>query len=499
MDQKKIKKHSANLLYQDLAEFHITKSPFFADFSFKNLMAEVSSCQIIKDSIRRQIFHLQSPKCEYFLKRSTLVRNKDRWRHSLLPTRKWAEWRNLHRLRKADIPAAIPVLKGENKAFRPETFFLITKKVSGLAFKLNSPSDALKIGSYTAMLHSKGIYHADLHPDNIIVNHENRCCLIDVQELFFFPWMPRWLRIYNLGRIYFNIGLLQGAEQWLKAFLDGYNQISDEHVTIVELTKAAQRNQRRKYRSRSRRCCKDSTEFVVVKSDDLKGFRRRDFSWDSQDLKQALKKGQSLKDTQVIYYRGVCIKNRPASFIHRNRCLDSWKMSRAMEVRGISVPRSLAYLVLKGRTYFLSELLDDGLLLNDYLSSIANQKLKRLALKNLALWVKAIHDADVWQRDFKSNNIIFRQDRYYMIDLDGVRIRYLKERGRITNLAQLNASLSNAVTLRDRLRFFHYYTTGKNLSRHRRRENYKAIWEITKTKGTAYYGLYLDEFKLCKK
>jgi len=84
-----------------------------------------------------------------------------------------------------------------------------------------------------------------------------------------------------------------------------------------------------------------------------------------------------------------------------------------------------------------------------------------------------------------------------MIDLDGVRIRRLKERDRITNIAQLNASLSNAVTLKDRLRFFSYYTAGKMLSRRRRRENYKAIWDITKTKGTTYYGLYLEKFDLC--
>ena len=86
-----------------------------------------------------------------------------------------------------------------------------------------------------------------------------------------------------------------------------------------------------------------------------------------------------------------------------------------------------------------------------------------------------------------------------MIDLDGVRIRRLKERDRIVNLAQLNASLSNAVTLKDRIRFFSYYTAGMNLGRHQRRSNYKEIWDITKTKGTTNYGLYLEKFDLCLK
>ncbi len=376
-------------------------------------------------------------------------------------------------------------------------FFLLTVKVSGLPLKPDSVDDVGKIGEYAAMLHSHGVYHADLHQDNIIVDSQGRYCLIDVQEVFFLPWLPRRLRVHNLGGIYFNLGFLDGPERWSGAFLDGYHHKSDGRVTVLELIKSARRHQQRKYRSRSRRCCKNSTEFVVVKENGLRGFRRRDFCWGVQELEQALESGQSLKEAEVIYYQGVCIKNRPGSFLHRNRCLDSWKMSRSMEVRGISVPRALAYLVLKGRNYFLSELLNDGLHLNDYLSSITAEKTKRLALKKLAFWVRAIHDADVWQRDFKSNNIICRQGRYYMIDLDGVRIRRLKERDIITNLAQLNASLSNAVTLKDRLRFFSYYTAGKRLSRHRRRKNYREIWNITKTKGTTYYGLYLEKFDLC--
>jgi tRNA A-37 threonylcarbamoyl transferase component Bud32 len=172
-------------------------------------------------------------------------------------------------------------------------------------------------------------------------------------------------------------------------------------------------------------------------------------------------------------------------------------MSRALEVRGIPVPRSLGYFEIKGQSYFLAELLGDRLRLNAYLSAITDERVKRQELKKFALWVRKIHDARVWQRDFKSNNILCRQGQYYMIDLDGVRIRRLTDRDRITNLAQLNASLSNAITIKDRLRFFDYYLADERSSRHQRREFYRGIWDITRTKGTADYGLDLKKFDLC--
>ncbi len=63
---------------------------------------------------------------------------------------------------------------------------------------------------------------------------------------------------------------------------------------------------------------------------------------------------------------------------------------------------------------------------------------------------------------------------------------------KIINLAQLNASLSNVVTLKDRLRFFHYYMNGRPLSRATRRKIYHEVWTITETKQTSFFGLGMN-------
>ena len=83
-----------------------------------------------------------------------------------------------------------------------------------------------------------------------------------------------------------------------------------------------------------------------------------------------------------------------------------------------------------------------------------------------------------------------------MVDLDGVRIRHLSRQNKIYNLAQLNASVSNAITIKDRLRFYHHYSAGRPLARLQRRAVYRKVWNITRTKNTALYDLFPEKFEL---
>jgi len=217
------------------------------------------------------------------------------------------------------------------------------------------------------------------------------------------------------------------------------------------------------------------------------------------DLRQALEKGQAIKGTHVISYRGVCIKRHPRRRFHADRCLISWKMSRTLEVRGIAVPRSLGYFVINNVSCFIAELLGDRCHLNTYLSSLSDEHVKRRALKKLALWLRSFHDTNVWQRDFKSSNILCQKEKYFMVDLDGVRIRHLSRQNKIYNLAQLNASVSNAITIKDRLRFYRYYAADSGQTRQQRRAVYRKVWNITRTKNTVLYNLDLDKLHVMVK
>jgi hypothetical protein len=56
--------------------------------------------------------------------------------------------------------------------------------------------------------------------------------------------------------------------------------------------------------------------------------------------------------------------------------------------------------------------------------------------------------------------------------------------------------VSNAITIRDRLRFYYYYTAPERPSRQHRRAIYRKVWAITTGKNTSAYGLDITKLQL---
>jgi tRNA A-37 threonylcarbamoyl transferase component Bud32 len=392
------------------------------------------------------------------------------------------------------VAAPRPLARGQNWQRRVPQLFVLASEIKGRPLQLQDCAGWQRLGRFIAFLHRKGIYHSDLHPGNLRLDANEGFALLDVQSVFFLNGLPRFLRRRNVGRLLMHCPGDQNTEQWRSAFLVGYNSGSSSPMQSHEIVAAAERQLERRYRSRTRRCCKDSSEFMRVRGPALRGYQRRDFNWGLAEIQEAVRQGRQLKPERVFAFEGVCVKRHRRRLLHRNRCRHSWIMSRALQVRDIAVPRALAYLASGNTRYYLSEYLGGGLLLNDYLSSLTAGDEKRLALQRLARWIRHIHSRRIWQRDFKSRNVLFHNGRYHMLDLDSVRLEpRIGTARRMMNLAQLNASVSNAITLKDRLRFFHFYIAGARWPRNRRRAAYQKIWEISRGKNTAGYDLDLDK------
>jgi len=482
-------------LHEELLVFKTKNSPVFPNITLETIFRNSLGYKLIKNTEKRQVFYIQTSKGDYFLKLSHLIRTKDRLRHRILPWRRWAEWRNLHKLIRMGVETARPVIKGEKREQRPKSFFIVTKKVDGISLNKQINPDPENLGKFFATLHLRGIYHADFHPENIIIKPNGQSCLIDVQEVYILGRLPRWLRVSNLGKLFFGFVPNRQGQSWFTELLAAYNKLFKNTVNLSEVERAGQNHRKRYYRSRAKRCFKNSSEFAIVKLKGINGYKRKEFQWGKKEIENALRVGKKLKEDRVIAYKNVCLKIHEKRILHGDRCFACWKNSRALEVRNISVPKSLGYYRIDNKSFFFSEFLKDSMHLNEYFSSIKDIKKKRTAVRRLAFWVKKIHDRNVWQRDFNSLNILCRKGNFILIDLDGVKIKNLSEKKRIVNLAQLNASLSNAVSYKDRVRFFHHYSLEEKLTRKKRRSIYEKVWEITRTKNTKVFGLDINTLK----
>jgi tRNA A-37 threonylcarbamoyl transferase component Bud32 len=389
------------------------------------------------------------------------------------------------------------VLFGYKGRFPNRGFFLVTENVKGACIDCQNHDQIFKLAKYLAKLHAKGVFHRDIHPENVFVTDTGELVLLDVQEIYCLPYLPYWLKVLNIGKLWWHIRFHFCCPLSLEDFLSAYNAGQHRVVSGHDITKVEARCQKRYFQSRSKRCCKNSTEFQIIKDKSgLQGFKRRDFLWKKVDLEVALDQGKYIKRDKIIAYGDVCVKIYNKQIFHKDRCLTSWKMARALSVRGINVPKALAYYSLQKTAFFLSVYYRNSMTLNIYFNKITGEKEKKAAMRRFADWLKRCHDLNIWQRDFKSSNVLVQDNQFIMIDLEGVRIcRNLSWRKKIINLAQLNASMSNHLTLKDRLLFFHFYCRENLPSWKKRRWAYYKIWKISECKNTLPFGLDLKKLK----
>lgn len=475
-------------LMDELSGYQIKVSPLSSDLSLDEIFNEAHTHQILKHNSRKKIIFIDTAAGQFYLKLNFLVRAKDRRRHFLLPRRRQAEWRNLHRLNAAGLDAAQPVIWGQNFRQSPKSHFIITRAVEGHTLNSRVELNADSLGAFFANLHRKGFYYADLHPGNIIVKPDGQPVLIDAQELFCLKKIPGMLRAYNLGRLYLALASTT-PPGWFEKFLQTYNARFANKVSLRQIRQASTRHYQKHIKSRTKRCLKNTSEFEAIKSRGHTIYKRRDFKWKEADILHALENGVDLKEGKVFAYKAVCIKIHAKGWFHKDRCLASWKNSRALDMHGIDIPRALGYFKFDHKSYFIAEYFKDAVPLYKFVPTLTGALNKRAVVKQLARWVRNIHNHEIWQKDFNSTNLLYTGSRFILLDLDNVRFGGLTEAQKIYNLAQLNASVADTIRLRDRVRFLYHYFDGQWPDRGRRRAIYGRIWEITLTKNTAVFGL----------
>jgi tRNA A-37 threonylcarbamoyl transferase component Bud32 len=279
--------------------------------------------------------------------------------------------------------------------------------------------------------HARGMLHGDLHLGNLLVR-DGAAVFLDLQRARFLPWIPPLLRRRELGFLAYSLREPLPAEL--------------EHVRFWR-----DRRAQRHWKSRTRRCLRESGGFQAFEHAGENGFRRRDV--DGAELAAglaALSRVTPFKQGNggELYRSGSWVVKRFAS---RRAARRAWIGGNGLEARGFATCTPLAW---AGRWLVMA---DGGATLADWVESdfAKSTAFERDELaRALGSLLARLHRRGVYHADLKANNVVWRPGEEPRL-LDYGRVRFgarVSRRRRVKNLAQLNAALPDLVpgALRER-------------------------------------------------
>jgi tRNA A-37 threonylcarbamoyl transferase component Bud32 len=477
---------------------------------------------VVKRNAVRTVLRVPLEEAVLFLKRYH-VRGPLEWlKYLIVPSRAVAEWRAARAMTAAGLPTARAVLMGEKRAAGIlRDGCLATVEIPGAEdyvpyhhrhFRDGGDEELrrdhlARLAALVRRLHDLGFAHGDLHSGNLLVTgppEESRIHLIDLHSVRVGRRVGLATRLGNLSKLIHSLlTATDGADRvrFLGAYEGDRPVLGDLGVVAPRVLARVAALERRRVKSRTKRCLRRSSSFDLARVGRFRLFLRREIPVFSPllsvgDHLLSRKKGgrEVLKDSRrsalsrqllagpedaarVVVKETKCrgfwdvVKNA----LRRPRGLASWVNGTGLGVRKLKAARAVA-LVLDGRwpvvkgSWLLMEDLSgeerlDLYVLRRYagnLSSAEREEKLRLVTA-FARFVKDLHGRGVYHGDLKAVNVYVRsgeggEPRFKLVDYDRVRFGgRVSRRRRIKNLAQLAASVAVLITKTDRLRFFRAY------------------------------------------
>lgn len=468
---------------------------------------------VLKANRQRQVIALPGSDGlpDLVVKRYRMVKTIDRVKTLCFASRAEREWQALRHLARVGIAAPLAIAVGEQRAgpvlvgaglvmLRVPDATVFPEWWSEAEVEAREP--ALRaVGELVGSLHASGLDHADLHLGNVLMPDRGSGApvILDLHSARIGAFVPPARRTANLGQLYHSFGT-SWTRRERHRFLEAYRtrvpeERRDPERLDARLLALAKKREQVRLASRSRRCWKNTTEFVKERRGAWLVHRRRDF--DPNDLEALL--SPRIELTEVYKRRGeqfvgrfelpsrtsVVVKGRDEPTLWRrlvDRLLPSplaraWGAARSLDVREVSNPAGLAYATyrrfgLPARTLLVTEHLATAVPLHRYLQQsfleprppgAPDPLCRRRLAKRLAEFVRGIHDQAIYHRDLNPMNILIDPDaeRFWLVDLDSIHLgRTLTERRREKNLVQIGLLPEGHVHNRDRLRFLVTYDRG---------------------------------------
>lgn len=316
-------------------------------------------------------------------------------------------------------------------------------------------------------LHETGIFHADLHIGNILINKnngENNFVILDLDRVRIKSTsLSQKQSAANLALLLANFWTLSTRMERFR-FLKYYNgrwRDTDGKNFIKKILRIALKTSHKTWGKKTTRCLSNNSRFIKEKIGPFKIYRARCPVTDRifQDLlpdpDRILEQGEILKDGRTVKAAKIEVggqlfflkrynckgwKYQIKNAFRRSRALRTWQVTWGFKVRDLPVPKPLICLEerkfrLLRRSYILSEFLEKTKRLNDLWVEMDNFDQRKFSIR-LAMILGRMHQVGGFHGDLKWNNILARQikDEKQIIfcDMDSARVYRRTQSGKST-------------------------------------------------------------------
>jgi len=524
---------------------------FTGDF-LENIEAAVwrAGGRIIKDSRVRWAAIFPGPDGQaLFIKKFRIKNWRERLKYLGLPSRAMKEWDVSLALRQKgmEIPKPLGAMDRKRWGFLEESLYIseaIEDAQPLIDFFVDrfgegsSKGDGEKkrliatLGRTVRCLHDGGLFQADMHAGNFLINKEGDGALhlIDLHRAQIRKSLSRRQRLWNIAQLFCSLDsvLDQGDKGiFLEAYGEKRGPFSRLKTLLVRIEGIVDGIKRRHQKSRAKRCLGESTLFTSHRWRAYRLYRSRDVLKESlleminahrETVKiqpsRLLKNSPKTAVSMVEISRGsglrACVKHYryPTAWGKIKDCFryskgkTSWVAANELFRRGISPLKPLAYIEkrrfgLLKESFFITESPPDYLEMDRYLiKSFGNGQSRDLATKRRAFiqefarCIGRLHRSEIFHGDLKTCNILTRERSghwdFSFIDLDTVHLgTRVGSRRALKNLVQINCSTPGFLGYSDRVRFLKWYLQTYPIPLHER-DLINTILEESRKRGVVY-------------
>jgi tRNA A-37 threonylcarbamoyl transferase component Bud32 len=396
------------------------------------------------------------------------------------------------------IPRPLGWMERVRKGWVRESYYLSEAIGTGVSFidevaKSKESRSINELAMAVRKFQEAGLFHRDLHGGNFLWE-DDTLFLTDLHRAKLMKSLSLHRRLWNLSHLFHSLRSMWGEEKQFR-FLDQYFEgrfdgTQKREILHQRIHPVMDRLQQRQWRSRTKRCLKESTEFTVQREKGIRYFHRRDFPLGR--LKRVMTEHQNLvreRPLSLIKYspdvivsilndeeERICLKQfcypsfwgRMKEHFRRSKGFKSWKAANGMRARGLPSLKPLALAERKDwvglrESFLLMEALVNDQEMDRYiLRGFDDLKKKRLFIRTFAHWLDGLHRMRLYHKDMKTCNILVSERaetwNFHLLDFEDILMDEDVNRKKLfRNFLQLNTSTPRVMTKVDRYRFLREY------------------------------------------